>query len=267
MTHFLMEFPELDASVHAKIVDYVKKDQNELEDSLLYEVASESKIYDQDRRNSKFKLFTQPSLFQLVQVLVDKISKLNTVYNFTLVRNDLTYIQYTTGGFFKKHSDYLSLKSNIIQEFTMIICLDANCVGGETVFHINDYCKHASKSSVTPGHTLVFRKDLTHEGSPVIEGRKQILTANLWATMKDSKALLITFPEPETRTYTIPVNKILELPDTMLAGLVRFDEKPVYTHHAECSYDQFSLIYRIYMGEYLNTTEYLNTLDLLNFYA
>ena len=36
--------------------------------------------------------------------------------------------------FFKKHEDYLSITSNIIEEFTLIICLDANCEGGEYYF-------------------------------------------------------------------------------------------------------------------------------------
>ncbi len=74
------------------------------------------------------------------------------------------------------HEDYLSLKSNCIEEYTMIICMDANCEGGETIFHVNEWFKHVSKSSITPGHCMIFRKDLKHEGAIVKSGEKNILT-------------------------------------------------------------------------------------------
>jgi len=35
--------------------------------------------------------------------------------SYSLDRNDVTYIIYPTGGFFKAHQDFLSLTSNCIQ--------------------------------------------------------------------------------------------------------------------------------------------------------
>ena len=58
--------------------------------------------------------------------------------SFTLVPNDVTHIIYEEGGFFKPHSDYLSVTSNCVEEYTMLVCVtppDATppTAGGATV--------------------------------------------------------------------------------------------------------------------------------------
>ena len=50
-------------------------------------------------------------------------------------------IKYSAGGFFKKHKDYLSITSNLIEEFTLIICVTppdiaATSTGGQTIIHM-----------------------------------------------------------------------------------------------------------------------------------
>ena len=37
----------------------------------------------------------------------------------------------------KEHEDYLSLTTNMIEEYTGIMCLNANCEGGETILNFN----------------------------------------------------------------------------------------------------------------------------------
>jgi hypothetical protein len=76
------------------------------------------------------------------------LSNIDPEFNYTLIKNDITYIKYDKGGFFNKHADYLSFTSNLVEEFTMILCVDANCIGGETTFYVNPFFKYLSKSSI-----------------------------------------------------------------------------------------------------------------------
>lgn len=50
----------------------------------------------------------------------------------------------------------------MLQECTMLICVNDNdvCVGGETIFKLNDKNEYKSSASCTPGHVLLFRKDI-----------------------------------------------------------------------------------------------------------
>ena len=98
-------------------------------------------------RSSKFKAIVNEEIFSVSKELVDKINDLDTQYDYFLVENDVTYIKYKSGDFFKKHSDYLSVISNKIIEFTMIVCMNADCKGGRTIFHLNDFLKYKSEES------------------------------------------------------------------------------------------------------------------------
>jgi len=107
-----------------------------------------------------------------------------------------------SGGFFKRHQDYLSLTSNAVEEYTLIMCVTppeveaaTPAVGGETLVHVNPYFTLASKATTTRGGVLLFRKDLAHEGAPLVAGEKHIVTLNVWAYRKTSRqVLLVTFP-------------------------------------------------------------------------
>ena len=57
-------------------------------------------------------------------------------------------------------------------EYTMIICVDADCEGGNTILHLNNFFKHSSKFTTTPYHSLIFRKDIIHEGELIKNGYK-----------------------------------------------------------------------------------------------
>jgi hypothetical protein len=109
-------------------------------------------------------------------------------------------------GFFKAHRDFNSTTSNMIEEFSLIVCVtpeeEAKCVeGGETA--IITFGGVGSKpvekvyDTKTPGCALLFRKDLNHEGKPLIKGVKHIITANIFAVKKDQseQVLYVTFPQ------------------------------------------------------------------------
>jgi hypothetical protein len=200
---------------------------------MLFETATQNKLVDTDRRVSIFRAIKDERLFALSDQLVAHLSSLDPNRDFTLVRSDCTHIKYATGGFFETHEDYLSLTSNIIEEWTLLVNVqtseDLLAEGGETVIHLHGGVVSCT-STTTPGSALAFRKDLPHEGRAVTRNSKEILSLNLWATAKASpQSLFITFPGEKTATrggklelealaqgqtsYVLPVTEILALPD------------------------------------------------------
>ncbi len=105
--------------------------------------------------------------------------------------HSLTRIQYTPTqiihthtppGKFDAHQDYLSIISNCILEYTLIVGLsDDPCEGGETVIHLTGGGAIASSAPKKLGGCLLFRKDLLHEGVAVTSGSKHILTVPVYA--------------------------------------------------------------------------------------
>lgn len=99
-----------------------------------------------------------------------------------------THITYHR-GFFKRHRDFLSTTSNLLEEFTLLLCVtpadEAEDVeGGDTSIHFFDGAK--SFDTTATGSGILFRKDLEHEGMELVKGQKHIITANIWATRKES---------------------------------------------------------------------------------
>ena len=52
---------------------------------------------------------------------------------------DLTYLLYEEGGYFHAHEDYLSFTTNLVEEYTGLLVLEASpdLQGGETVLSVN----------------------------------------------------------------------------------------------------------------------------------
>jgi hypothetical protein len=166
-----------------------------------------------DLRKSTFRTITDNKLFDLVDDVVARLNEDDQSYRYTIRRNDVTHIKYEEGGFFKRHRDYLSTTSNLIEEYTLLLCVtpqdaaddDAvknkeggsvnSVVGGETIIHTYGGAK--TYDTTTTGSGILFRKDLEHEGAELISGEKHIITANIWATRKEQskQVLLVTFPQ------------------------------------------------------------------------
>lgn len=90
---------------------------------------------------------------------------------FILYRNDIMHIKYRGGGYFKPHEDYLSVNSNFLEEYSLIICINGSgsgngcgSSGGRTILKLNDFFTAKSTASCTKGMSLLFRKDIEHEG-------------------------------------------------------------------------------------------------------
>lgn len=213
------------------------------ETSELYSSVQDAKIVDVDKRKSVYRLFQDKEIFDLVDQTVQWLNKSDEEYSYQLRRDDVTETRYDTGGFFLKHKDYLSVTSNLVEEFTLILCVTppntGKVEGGETLLFPYASEKGTAFDTVTPGNGLLFRKDLEHAGNVLKSGEKHILTANLWATRKQSsnQVLFVTFPsssaeqeqnETEARlkqvanqdtSYALPVDC---LKGTMLESHVHF---------------------------------------------
>jgi hypothetical protein len=129
----------------------------------LFDSSKETKFVDESLRSSFFRIFEKKEMFDIFEETIMKVvndASVNPIAKskrYQLVRSDVTEIIYPIGGFFKKHKDYLSLTSNSIQEYTLIVCLPSSTqqeqdlssssaiddddvvvvVGGETLIHSN----------------------------------------------------------------------------------------------------------------------------------
>ena len=169
-----------------------------------------------DLRKSVFRPIKDAKLFNLVDNVISGLNEDDDSYRYTLRRNDITHIKYERGGFFKRHRDYLSTTSNLVEEFTLVLCVTPadqaasdQVSGGDTTIHAFGTSK--TFDTTTTGCGILFRKDLEHEGMELKSGEKHIITANIWATRKEDEqskqVLLVTFPTAEesegTRHHTL----------------------------------------------------------------
>jgi hypothetical protein len=223
MSQFIKEFGIINEVVSDEIINYVQKDKGDFQQSLLYIPTIDEKVVDVEKRNSTFKTISDSILFDIFDKLINSINEKDKFFEYSLVRNDITFIKYTIGGFFKPHEDYLSYKSNVIEEYTLILCADADCEGGETTFEVNEFFKYKSTMSKTPKNCLIFRKDLIHAGEIITKGYKNIISANLLATQKKSKTILVvSFPNTEKK-YIISHKQLKFLGNTFFTGIITFN--------------------------------------------
>lgn len=260
--------------------------------SKLYNSVRDEKFVDESLRLSKYRAITDPALFDIVQKMLDNLTEKDTTNMYTVVRNDVTQIVYGPGGFFKAHRDFLSMRSNILEEYTLLICITPDEIiteGGETSITVNPHYTHISRSTVTPGGALLFRKDLLHEGLMLTRGTKDIVSVNVWVSRKstaDDAVLFVTFPEESGissepvknaiygLSYAIPVNQIMKFPDSMLAGFCRFEDarsdktRKIYTYECkDCSYDDFNVIFKVLSGIFIVPEEMETYSSLLEYYG
>lgn len=242
--------------------------------SQVYNAISDEKTIEPELRNSNFRTLTDKILFELCNKVLDGINEKNAVnkYNFLLFENDVMHIKYSQGEYFKVHEDYLSLDSNLIEEYSMIICINADCVGGETVLHLNENFKYPSRASVTPGSCLLFRKDIPHEGSVLQSGCKEIITFNVWRVLDESQQVVIVKFDNSDKTCAIPANKIIAHPeDTLLKVFLNTKlgsgkESPVIFFNSNCTYDEFKVIEKIYNGCAISCDELSQYREIIDYY-
>lgn len=251
------------------IREFVENDTSNLNTSLLYSTKIKDKIIDTNIRKSKFKLLKNPKIFEFFDDLLEIVNQKDSYFNYRLVRNDITYIEYEKGDFFDKHEDFLSIKSNLIEEYTMIYCLDANCNGGETIFHVNEFFRYPPSSTITPENIILFRKDLCHEGSIIKEGYKKILTANIWCLPKNCDKIVVFSFKNTNKKRIIKYDNIISFGDSMLKNLLPIDDlhdtKIKEIDELNCSYEEFEIIEKIYNRCYININNFIDIKKLIDY--
>ena len=259
-----------------RLWDRLNQSEN-FQPSQVYNSLTQEKLINTELRQSEFQTLTDPEIFDIAEEVINQINQDNQ-NKFYLHRNDIMYIKYQEGGYFKGHEDYLSLTSNLVEEYSMIICVTPKekvCRGGETLLHLNKFLTHRSKASVTPGGCLLFRKDINHEGAVLESGQKEILTFNVWSMLEPIDEILMINFQNDDRKYLIPTNKIRLNHSNQKTLLEIFLEsqyqkkkigEKVINYNADCSYEEFSVIYKIYIGLPLNYNELNWYSHIIDFY-
>jgi predicted 2-oxoglutarate/Fe(II)-dependent dioxygenase YbiX len=135
------------------------------------------------RNNDRVK-FHDPELAQLLETRLEDIIR-NDDARARLNERFAVY-RYDPGQRFKRHQDGVIKTDDGLEmsRQTVLIYLNDDCEGGETVF--SDLDRSGSKikfleTPVTPrtGMALIFEHEMWHEGKPVTAGRKYVLRTDI----------------------------------------------------------------------------------------
>ena len=274
---FIEEYQPIDLDLQNQIKEHLLNDNRKFNDSMVYKSDTKEKLILKDSRTSEFKIFKDKKIFNLCDQLINKINQNNQYHDYILFKNDVTFIKYHEGGFFNKHEDYLSLVSNSIEEYTLIMSMNEStdiCVGGNTILYPNDNFKYSSNASVLPNNVLIFRKDIKHEGEIISKGTKKIMTLNLWKINKNNQIVVINFKN-DNKTHIIPFNNLLSRNiDNKLkkyvSGLSKNKEKlsnVIYFNEDKFTYEQFNIIVRLYSNCTINYEEYEANKNIITNYG
>jgi hypothetical protein len=285
---FIKEFKDIDIT---ELTLFLQKCDQTFETSQLYNSARDEKFVDPSLRLSKYRAIVNDDLFNISDKILKNITNYDEYNSYSLVKNDITHIVYEKGGFFKQHRDFLSLKSNIIEEYTLLICVTPHdnlvTVGGETVIHVNPDYIHTSKSTITPGCALLFRKDLVHEGLVIEQGNKEIVTMNIWVTRKatmNDEIILIKFLNSDNsndadpvlsaaydQSYAVSANQVMKHPKSLLSAFYNFNKKnDIHIYEYKCddlTYEQFYVIYNVICGSHISFQTFTENKELLDYYG
>lgn len=131
-----------------------------------------AKFYNQGRVNKE--LFLNNDLVK--NIILNKIQQINKKYNFSeiLISEPQEFYLYEKGNYILPHKDSSEeLEKNIFSNYTAIIYLNDNFIGGNTIFN-------NTKLTIKPikGGLLLFKHTLMHEAEEIKEGYKIIYRAN-----------------------------------------------------------------------------------------
>lgn len=97
--------------------------------------------------------------------------------NYEKSKSNLAVSRYPEGSFFEKHYDLPRKKSNKTNTYKLLVYLNDNFKGGETIYYYND---KIIKVKPQKGKALIFNLDLYHEGSKIEKGEKYIIGYRLY---------------------------------------------------------------------------------------
>jgi hypothetical protein len=162
-----------------KLVTELKNLQ--FDNSAIYHKESKQNIFDGKLRSSKtHKIYYHDNskiIFDCVDKLIEFINETQNTL-FSLVPNDIDILKYNEGDFFKKHSDFIPVKNKYINYYTLLFCLDADCVGGETSLFVNDE-EIKFTETITPLQWMLIKNEIEHSSNEIKSGHKIVLKANV----------------------------------------------------------------------------------------
>jgi hypothetical protein len=120
---------------------------------------AQQNILDADTRSCLLRTIRDPEIFTICDVILKGLTDGDRLHKFSMFKNDVTQIVYETGGKFLQHRDYLSVTSNVLEEYTLVVNVNEpggeQVEGGETRVKINAATELVSKASTTPGGALL----------------------------------------------------------------------------------------------------------------
>jgi hypothetical protein len=263
----------IDQESYSNIKQILSDTDIPFQQSQVYNVLSEEKEMVPEIRLSQFRTLVDKKLFDIGTKILDTINSDMLKSKFVIYANDIMHIKYSAGGYFKMHEDYLSVNSNILEEYTMIVCVNADCEGGETILTFNKFFKHTSKMTNTPTGCLLFRKDIPHEGAQLLSGMKEIITFNVWLINNDAENVMIIDFENDNRKYFLSINDIMRhSSDNILKILVKtsqYDDifsSKVIQYTDPHTFEQFAIIEKIISGGVVSYSEYAKYHDVIKYY-
>ena len=129
-------------------------------------------------KTSKINYYDDQSIFKQVEQFVGFV---NESYHtaFQMIPDDIDIIMYTEGDYFGKHTDFVPIKTPYMTYYSLILCLDADCQGGQTKLYFPDKTHKIFIETITPNSWLIFKNSIEHESTMVKTGYKIVLKANL----------------------------------------------------------------------------------------
>lgn len=271
----LIQECDVDSSKFQEILETIKEPFKQSE---VYNTRTEEKTIDTDLRSSEFRVLTDPKIFDLAEEVISTINETQPKggKKFCLYKNDIMHIRYVPGGYFKEHEDYLSITSNFVEEYSLIVCIRGKATRGRTILKLNPNFSVKSKASCTTNRALLFRKDITHAGEELAEGDiKEIITFNVWAfEPKVRRIVKVSFQKSfgDERFILLSADKIKNYPGkTLLQQFLRSkigrDKKTsIVDYDSRHSYESFKVIEKLYNGEAISFNEVEAHSEMLDFH-
>ena len=188
MTHHGISYEFIDKTVQDNMYKYINNNMPELVDSSVMIPESKNRYVDKAIRKSKGCTFISLELFDMANLLIEKMNNISNEHYFALNNNKIDYVEYGPGDYFDRHQDYTVTNHPSIAECSLLICLDADCDGGETVFDTGHGCDmpcwrrpYETKITKTKYGAIIFDKHTNHAGKKLESGFKKIIQINVFA--------------------------------------------------------------------------------------
>jgi hypothetical protein len=104
----------------------------------------------------------------------EKFSNLDSVWKHKKINKNFKIYSYEKGQHFKKHQDLQSVEGNLISFMRLLVYLNNDFEGGETIFS-----NFEEKIIPNTGKAALFKMEYWHSGNELLSGEKYMLIADL----------------------------------------------------------------------------------------